>query len=83
MTPEEREILTRLTRVELRTDLLEQDFKNMAKAMEEGFTLANTKLDEIAQMISAGKGAWKALVVVGGVVTFLGGAVIFLITTAV
>ena len=70
MSPEERD---RLIKTEVRVDLLEKDFQALAKAMKENFEMANNKLDNITQLISASKGAWKALAVAGSVITVIGG----------
>lgn len=77
MTPDERD---RLTKIEVRVDLLEKDVQSMSKSMKENFKLTNDKLDKIADLISASKGAWKALAIVGSVLTVLGGFVVGVIT---
>lgn len=69
MTPEERD---RLRTIEVRMEILEKDFQEMLKKVQENFFETNKKLDNIAQLVSAGRGAWKAIAVMATVLAVIG-----------
>lgn len=52
---------------------LKGDFKELQKLLKEQFNEINEKLSEMNGLISMGKGGWKLVIAIGGVITFLTG----------
>lgn len=72
------EHIERIVKLETKVELLERDFKDFLikfdrryEETNEKFKEVGRKLDDIRDIVSAGKGAWKTIAVLSAAVLFL------------